>query len=168
MRHPKKIQESLALTSNTRLSTLLSNEMVLYIKIRKLQWNELGDSFPYLQKLFHSLYIAIEDTIELVADRINLLGGKASSTMKESADLYKNDKPNKHSHKDMMAELLYEQEAISAEFKKEIADNGNYTDSVTKEFLLDVIEQRQTTNLILRNISNIISSEFDKTRDQKP
>lgn len=168
MKNPKGVQESSALNSNAILSTMLSHEMGLYIKTRKLQWNELGDDFPYLHKLFHSLYMAIENTIESVSDRINLLGGNASNAIKESTELSRRSSLYKHSQKVMMNELVVEQEATTIKFKKEIeADNIN-TDTIANDFLLDIMEQRKTTNSILRNISRTISSELDTTQGRNP
>ena len=155
MKHPKNTLES------PMLSNMLSHEMGLYIKTRKLQWNVLGEDFPYLSKLFHSLYMGIEETIALVSDRINLLGGKAASTIKKSAELSRqNDLPdNNNSKKEMMTDLLTEQEAMMTDFRKEIEESDKtHSDTGSNDFLLDIMEQRKTTNSILQNISSTISN----------
>ena len=65
------------------LTTLLSDEMTLYVKTRKFHWNVSGNSFMELHKLFQAQYTETEETIDLVAERISKLGGKTIGTMKE-------------------------------------------------------------------------------------
>lgn len=65
------------------LETLLSDEMILYIKTRKFHWNVAGNSFMELHKLFQGQYTELEETIDQIAERINQLGEKAIGTTKE-------------------------------------------------------------------------------------
>ena len=60
--------------STTILSQLLADEMLLYVKTRKFHWNVSGNSFMELHKLFQEQYIQIEETADLIAERITKLG----------------------------------------------------------------------------------------------
>ena len=50
------------------LSIILSDEMTLYVKLRKFHWNVYGESFMELHKLFQSQYTEIEEIIDIVAE----------------------------------------------------------------------------------------------------
>src|SRR5688572_794451 len=65
------------------LSTVLSTENVLYIKIRKFHWNVNGPSFMEFHKLFQEQYEILEAAIDEIAERINKLGAPAIGTMEE-------------------------------------------------------------------------------------
>lgn len=69
------------------LSVVLSNQAALYTKTRKFHWNVSGNSFMELHKLFESQYKLIEESIDLVAERISKLGSKTIGTMNEFSKL---------------------------------------------------------------------------------
>ncbi len=73
--------------STILLSQILADEMVLYVKTRKFHWNVCGESFMELHKLFQEQYVQLEETIDLVAERINKLGSKTIGTLKEFSSL---------------------------------------------------------------------------------
>jgi starvation-inducible DNA-binding protein len=139
------------------LSTILSDEMTLYIKTRKFHWNVSGDSFMELHKLFQSQYTELEETIDLVAERISKLGGKTIGTSKEFAKLTRlKESPGKYpSQKEMMKELLSDHESVIKELRKDIDECTNTNkDAGTTDFLTGVMEQHETTAWILRRYLN--------------
>ena len=69
------------------LSVVLANQVTLYTKTRKFHWNVSGDSFMELHKLFESQYKLIEESIDLVAERISKLGSATIGTMSEFSKL---------------------------------------------------------------------------------
>lgn len=81
------ISEANLKKSASILSTLLSDEMTLYVKTRKFHWNITGNSFMELHKLFEAQYTELEEVIDEVAERINKLGSKTIGTMKEFSKL---------------------------------------------------------------------------------
>lgn len=143
--------------SITMLSTILSDEITLYIKTRKFHWNVSGESFMELHKLFQSQYTEIEETIDLVAERINKLGGKTIGTMKEFSDLTRlKESPGKYpSQKEMMKELLGDHESVIIELRKNIETcSEKIKDAGTADFLTGLMEQHETTAWILRRYFN--------------
>lgn len=139
------------------LSVLLADEMTLYIKTRKFHWNVYGDSFMELHKLFQSQYTDLEESIDLIAERINKLGGKTIGTMKEFTDLTRlNEDPNKFpSQKDMMKELLADHEYIVVNLRIDIDTCiNNNKDAGTADFLTGLMVQHETTAWVLRRYFN--------------
>src|SRR5476651_276458 len=96
------------------LSTILSDEMTLYIKTRKFHWNVSGESFMELHKLFEAQYKQLEEYIDEIAERIGKLGEKTIGTMKEfSAINTLKESPGKYpSQKNMLEELLADHETV--------------------------------------------------------
>ncbi len=139
------------------LSTILADEMVLYVKTRKFHWNVSGESFMELHKLFQNQYTELEETIDLVAERISKLGGKTIGTMHEFANLTRlKESPNKYpNQKDMMKELLSDYETLIVEIRKDIETcNEKNKDAGTVDFLTTVMEQHESTAWVLRRYLN--------------
>jgi starvation-inducible DNA-binding protein len=139
------------------LSTILADEMTLYIKTRKFHWNVTGGSFMELHKLFQAQYTELEETIDQVAERIGKLGGKTIGTMQEYIDNTRLiESPNVYpSQKEMLKELLDDHEAIIAELRNdiEVCDAKN-KDAGTTDFLTGVMEQHETSAWVLRRYLN--------------
>ncbi len=143
--------------SSVILSTVLSDEMTLYIKTRKFHWNVSGESFMELHKLFEGQYKELEETIDLVAERINKLGSKTIGTMKEFISLTRlKESPNKYvTQKEMMKELLDDHEFIITELRKDIEKSTDKNkDAGTIDFLTGLMEQHETTAWVLRRYLN--------------
>jgi starvation-inducible DNA-binding protein len=143
--------------SITLLAAILANEMTLYVKTRKFHWNVSGDSFMELHKLFKAQYTELEQTIDLVAERISKLGGKTIGTMKEFAELSTlKESPDKYpSQKDMMKELLGDYETVIVQLRKDIeVCNEKNKDAGTTDFLTGIIEQHETSAWVLRRYLN--------------
>lgn len=135
------------------LSTLLADEMVLYVKTRKFHWNVSGASFMELHKLFQAQYSELEEIADSVAERISKLGGKAVGTMDEFIKFTRlEESPDKDSsQKEMLKELLADHEAIIVELRKDIdvSDDRN-KDAATTDFLTHIMEKHETTAWVLR------------------
>ncbi len=143
--------------SVSMLSVILSDEMTLYIKTRKFHWNVSGESFMELHKLFQSQYAELEETIDLVAERINKLGGKTIGTSKEFAKLTRlKESPGEYpAQKEMMKELLSDHESVIKELRKDIEEcTDKNKDAGTTDFLTGIMEQHETTAWILRRYLN--------------
>jgi starvation-inducible DNA-binding protein len=143
--------------STSMLSVVLADEMTLYIKTRKFHWNVSGESFMELHKLFQAQYSELEETIDLVAERINKLGDKTIGTMREFIELSRlKEAPDKYpAQKDMMRELLDDHESLIVHLRKDIdACIKNNKDAGTTDFLTGILQQHETTAWILRRYLN--------------
>ena len=143
--------------STTLLSTILSDEMMLYIKTRKSHWNVTGESFMELHKLFENQYKQLEESIDEIAERIGKLGGKTIGTMHEYLKLSSiKESPGKYtSSKDTLKELLADHETIIVLLRKNIEESGvKNKDAGTADFLTGLMEQHETTAWILRRYLN--------------
>ncbi|HSD06338.1 DNA starvation/stationary phase protection protein [Flavobacterium sp.] len=134
------------------LSVVLSDEMALYVKTRKFHWNVSGQSFMELHKLFEEQYNELEEIIDLVAERIGKLGGKAIGTMEEFSNLTRiKENPNTYPvQKAMITELLGDHETVIAELRKDIDIADENDDAGTADLLTQILQQHETIAWILR------------------
>lgn len=147
------ISESNLKKSTSVLSIVLSDEMTLYVKLRKFHWNVTGNSFMELHKLFEGQYSDLEKIIDEVAERINMLGSKTIGTMKEFTSLTRlKENENKYpDQKNMIQELLGDNETLIKEIRKDIdicADESH--DAGTADLLTKILQQHETMAWVLR------------------
>ncbi len=147
----ERLQNSVAL-----LSTILADEMTLYIKTRKFHWNVSGESFMELHKLFQAQYTELEETIDEIAERIGKLGSKTIGTMKEFSEHTRlEESPNVYpSQKEMLKELLGDHESIIIELRKDIDACEKNKDAGTTDFLTGIMKQHETIAWVLRRYLN--------------
>ena len=139
------------------LSTVLSDEMTLYVKTRKSHWNVSGESFMELHKLFENQYKQLEESIDEIAERIGKLGHKTIGTMHEfSKNSSIKENPGIYlSSKETLVELLKDHETVIVQLRKGIDDSVEKNkDAGTADFLTGLMEQHETTAWILRRYLN--------------
>ncbi len=139
------------------LSSILANEVTLYIKTRKFHWNVSGESFMELHRLFEGQYKQLEEYIDEIAERVSKLGGKTIGTMKEFSDLTTlKESPNHYpSQKEMIKELLDDHEIVIIQLRKDIDLCAKENkDAGTVDFLTGLMEQHETMSWVLRRYLN--------------
>jgi len=135
------------------LSSILANEMTLYIKLRKFHWNVSGQSFMELHKLFEGQYTQLEVSIDETAERISKLGGKTIGTMKEFSDLtIIKESPNHYpGQKEMLQELVEDHETLIVQLRKDVdASADENQDAGTADFLTGLMLAHETMAWTLR------------------
>jgi starvation-inducible DNA-binding protein len=143
--------------SSDLLTTILSDEMVLYVKTRKCHWNVSGESFMELHKLFQSQYTELEEAIDEVAERIGKLGEKTIGTMEEFLE---NTSLKEHSQRygsarDMIEELYEDHQTIIIKLRTDIDECAEeLKDAGTADFLTGLMEQHETMAWVLRRYLN--------------
>jgi starvation-inducible DNA-binding protein len=151
------ISEKIMKNSAVLLSTLLADEMTLYIKTRKFHWNVAGESFMELHKLFENQYKQLEESIDEIAERIGKLGQKTIGTMSEySKHTSIKESPGKYgSSTDDIKELLEDHETVIIQLRKNIDDCADKNkDSGTADFFTGLMEQHETIAWVLRRYLN--------------
>ncbi|MEO0325284.1 MAG: DNA starvation/stationary phase protection protein Dps [Myxococcota bacterium] len=78
---PASDREKLASLLNARLADLAD----LQTQAKQAHWNVKGPAFIALHELFDSIADAVEDYVDLVAERVTILGGVARGTARMAA-----------------------------------------------------------------------------------
>jgi len=138
--------------STSILTTVLSNEMILYVKTRKFHWNISGNSFMELHKLFEEQYRILENNIDEVAERISQLGEKTIGTMSEFIEnsTLKESPKEYVSQKNMLEELLKDHEQLINEFRDFIPTFEDCQDAGSADFITGLLQQHEKMAWILR------------------
>ena len=135
-----------------KLTVVLANEMVVYVKTRKFHWNVTGNSFMELHKLFEKQYNDIALAVDEVAERISKLGGKAIGSM----DAFLKHATLKESKSDpaqkaMIEELLSDHEEAATDIRKFINEIEEDTEDIgTADFLTDLLRDHESKAWVLR------------------
>ncbi|MHB8871485.1 MAG: Dps family protein [Candidatus Doudnabacteria bacterium] len=69
------------------LKEVLADQFVLYVKARNYHWNVTGPQFYGLHTTFENIYNELAEDIDIVAERIRVLGLNVPGTMKEFWEL---------------------------------------------------------------------------------
>jgi starvation-inducible DNA-binding protein len=135
------------------LNTVLSDEYVLYTKTRNYHWNVVGPQFNDMHRFFETLYTALNEVIDAVAERARALGGRAFGSLAEftkSARLTE-DPGTVGSAKEMLAALLADHEALVITLRADVDTvTDEHEDAGTADFLTGLLEQHEKTAWMLR------------------
>ncbi len=143
------------LTSSIKtLTTLLSNEMILYTKTRNFHWNVSGHSFMDVHLLFENQYLELAQIIDEVAERVKKLGGHAMGTMKEFLEnTTLKESQKKMDSNIMIAELQSDHEQVTVELREAITKLNETNDYGTVNFLTGLALKHESKSWILRKYS---------------
>ncbi len=138
---------------NELLNGLLADLHVLYVKTRKFHWDVAGPSFKEYHEFFQEQYEAMEEEIDLVAERIRQLGGRPLATMKDflSTSSLKEDHDGHIKTQEMFKRLLTDHEQLIRELRDDVdtcADD--LKDAGTADFLTGLMEAHEKMAWMLR------------------
>ncbi len=82
-------ENDISLSRRTEINALLNQRLAsavdLQLQMKQAHWNVKGPSFIALHELFDKVSEAVEDYVDLIAERIVQLGGIAEGTVRSSA-----------------------------------------------------------------------------------
>lgn len=121
------------------LSRLLADSFILYMKTHSFHWNVKGPMFTTLHLLFEEQYTEQWNALDLIAERIRMLGETAPGTFQEFQDLSSISETSRplDAH-DMIKQLVEGQEAVI----RTAREIFNILDRVHDEPTADLITQR--------------------------
>lgn len=144
-------KDTLAITKH--LNKLLSDQHVLYQKMRNFHWNLIGPSFVEVHEFIEKLYRALAEDIDALAERIQQLGQVAAGSMAEflAQATLKESKGGKKQQQDAIAELVADNEACAKELRILIAEfDEQYDDPGTVDLLTHFIQNHEKNAWMLR------------------
>lgn len=134
------------------LQTVLSDEMVLYVKLRNYHWNVTGQTFTALHALFEQQYTQLETTIDELAERIRMYGANAVGSMSaflKTARLQEEDDvlPDVNG---MVSNLLRDHETMIKNLRQDIETMDELDDVGAEAMLTDLLLEHQKMAWFLR------------------
>lgn len=133
-------------------NTLLADEHVLYMKLRKYHWNVTGPHFNTLHVAFETQYTALEPIIDEIAERIRQYGVLAPGTLGEMAELARLEEQAGHNPDaaTMVAELVADHETLVRHLREDIEKADEYDDVSAEDYLTGLLQQHQKFAWLLR------------------
>lgn len=136
------------------LSTLLADEFLLRLKLRKYHWNVTGPQFLSLHEMFEQQYNALATFIDEVAERLRTYGAMSPGTMDEFIKLtrlqeHPGDNPDAE---EMLHNLVSDHEAMVRHLRDDIQTAGDeYDDAGLEDFLTAQLQEHQEMAWMLRS-----------------
>ncbi|QKZ14208.1 Dps family protein [Spirosoma sp. KUDC1026] len=147
------LSEDVLKKDNELLNAFLADLHVLYIKTRKFHWDVAGPSFKEYHEFFEEQYNALEEEIDLVAERVRQLGGRPVATMKDflaEASL-EEDHDGHIDTPEMFKRLLADHEQIIRELREDVdTTDEKLNDAGTADFLTGLMEEHEKHAWMLR------------------
>lgn len=135
------------------LSRTLADAQVLYTKTRNFHWNVVGPQFNDLHKFFEGQYDELAESIDDIAERIRMLGGKAPATLAEYVKLTRlKEEPGRYPNaRTMIGLLLADHETIIRQLREDIDTcDDKLRDAGTADFLTAKMEDHEKMAWMLR------------------
>ncbi len=136
------------------LNTLLSDEYLMYTKVRNYHWNVVSSDFSELHKFFEQGYEALNDIVDDVAERVRSMGGFSLGTLEEFLKHTRLvERPGQYpAAEEMLSNLLTDQEAVIRHLRKDLETAQEvYHDAGTNNFLIDLMERHEKMAWMLRS-----------------
>ena len=135
------------------LSTILADEHILYLKLRKYHWNVTGPRFHSLHVTFEEQYTALATTIDEIAERIVQYGAPAPGTFSEFKDMARlNEKPgNVPDANTMILNIVEDHETLVRHLRDDIETvSEKFEDVGAEDFLTGLLQSHQEQAWMLR------------------
>ena len=148
------------------LTQVLSDEHLLYIKLRNCHWNVEGPHFRELHALFEEQYEMIAARIDGVAERMRALGAKAVGTMTEY--LHRTalvERPGEFpTAKHMLRDLLEDHGTVIRFIRTSLACSQNSLDVGSIDLLTILLKDHEKMAWIVRAT---LSQKFEDRQPQR-
>lgn len=119
------------------MNKYLSNLNVLYVKLHNYHWNVVGEGFFTLHAKLEEIYNGINDEIDVIAERIMMIGGKPLASLREyiSNSTLKEADSNDIKSKELIESVLSDFKVLLEDSKNlySLADNNG--DAVTSSVI---------------------------------
>ena len=134
------------------LTTLLADENLLYMKLRKYHWNVIGPQFFQLHEAFEEQYDDLAEVIDETAERIRQYGELATGTLAEFAqDARLEEQPGVNPDaRTMVANLVADHESMVRYLRSDIDTIDDHDDEGAEDFLIGLLQKHQKMAWMLR------------------
>ncbi len=135
------------------LNQLLSDQHVLYIKMRNFHWNLVGPSFVEVHEFIEKLYNNIAEDIDQVAERINQLGQTSLGSMQEflKNSILKESEGGKKLQEAAITELAIDNDFMARKLRELISEfDESYNDPGTVDLFTRLLQSHEKSAWMLR------------------
>ncbi len=136
-----------------RLSHLLAESYVLYLKTQNFHWNVTGPQFAALHTLFEQQYTELAAAVDEIAERIRALGLPAPGSWEQFSELSSiQGETGVPSANDMIRQLLGDQETITKTARAALPVATEANDEGSADLLTHRIQTHEKNAWMLRSL----------------
>lgn len=134
------------------LSKLLANSYALLLKTQNIHWNVVSSDFRAIHLMTEDHYNNLFNAIDVIAERIRMIGGIAPATFEEFSKLATvKDSLAGKTGKEMLEELLKAHELIRDDIKSGLSEISESKDYGTEGVLTDRLSFHEKTIWMLKS-----------------
>ncbi len=134
------------------LSRLLANSYALLLKTQNIHWNVISSDFRDIHLMTEDHYNNLFNAIDVIAERIRMIGGIAPATFEEFSKLATvKDSLNAKNDKEMLEELLVVHEIIRDDIMSGLSEISGSKDYGTEGVLADRLSFHEKTIWMIKS-----------------
>jgi len=135
-----------------KLSVILADTYALYLKTQNYHWHVKGSQFKALHELFEMQYKELAEAVDLIAERILILGHDAPATFKDFENLKRiQDGNSKNDANTMLTELAEDNSILVKDLNQAVSLAQQLNDEGTVGILSDRLAAHEKARWMLNS-----------------
>lgn len=134
------------------LSHLLADTYILYTKTQNFHWNVVDPRFYQLHKFFEAQYEELAEALDVIAERIRMLGGQAPGSMQKFLELSSlNEALEKLDGDKMLQQLAEDHHFLADSIRSSIEETSKSGDEGTTDMLINRLRSHEKNRWMLKS-----------------
>lgn len=139
-------------TLATGLTGLLADTYTLYNTTQFYHWNVEGPQFHSLHAMFEEQYDELADAVDLIAERIRVLGWYTPGTLDDFSNLSRiRQKANVRDADTMLEHLIEGHQQVAHRIRELLAETEKVLDQATEDMLIERLRIHEKTTWMLKS-----------------
>lgn len=137
------------------LATLQADTYLLYVKTQNFHWNVTDPRFFSLHKFLEGQYEELAENIDVIAERIRVLGEKALGSMREFLEFTRlEESKSTLTANDMLKALLHDHESIIQWLRSSVEPIQKMGDEGTADLFINRLRAHEKMAWMIRSHLN--------------
>jgi starvation-inducible DNA-binding protein len=134
------------------IAQVLANTYVLYTKTQNFHWNLVDPRFYSLHLLFEKQYEELADAVDLLAERMRMIGAKSPGAMRQFIELASLEESEGDLNGDQMIQELMEDHTLCANVLRPLVGNiADLGDEGTSDLFVSLLRAHEKNAWMLRS-----------------
>lgn len=134
------------------LSQLLADTYILYTKTQNFHWNVVDPRFYQLHKFFESQYEELAEALDVIAERIRMLGGRAPASMHQFIELSSLEESTEElSGNQMLQQLAEDHNFLADSLRFSIDEASKLGDEGTADMMINRLRSHEKNRWMLES-----------------
>lgn len=137
------------------LSQMLADTYILYTKTQNFHWNVIDPRFYQLHKFFESQYEELAEALDIIAERIRMLGGRSPGTLSQFIEMSSLEENMDEISGDQMIRQLAEDHTTLSDFLRSwIEEATKMGDQGSADMMINRLRSHEKNSWMLQSHLN--------------